>query len=744
MLQLLYKPRMKAAFSVPRHNCGNTSDMAGSCLFSDAELGRSLAGGIPERSVLQPPVSLSQSVIWDLMAAFYAREGRNAWRVNTVPSFITSNTFIARGHARQALAFWADCASAGKLNCDMTVPLYEVVSEASRVISRDPTDAWKRVVDFGRYFVEVGSGSGKCAFHLALAFRELVQANGPQVRALEGRRIVVVLSDFCRSNVDAWGSHEQLKGLAEEGRIDWAQFDAQGELLSRAKAGATEGNHDDAPAAPAALTLEVSGTILSEGHPANPMCFACNYVFDTLRHDAFQILDGRLFEVRVSAGSERVPEPDPKDPSILERLHNVWSNAPATPTPFYGGVARHAKAANSTLEWYTRFFSRTSGSDKHHLTPTSPRHVIVAEDGAASPTDASNDDDTSDSGDWEESNAAASFLLPIGGFCCIERCLRIASGSMLLLVGDKGSTSVEAFQGIGDPHIAVHGSFSMMVNLHAVGIFVSLLGGCALQSAREDCHFHVSSFVFDGSTSAATMAVPPARMLHREGADCHPFQSWGWCESQGFPGATMALEATFPHLRDAFSEHVDRFGPYDFYRLHQSIVVRRPLCCGRHWSYSVVWFADCMTCLRWHAPLPSPKLQLYFTSAAGTLMLCGCCERKSSHRCGLSWCYMFSCSHCTCVAFQPCPHVQLPKCGRKKRADWTHGLKRAWLHHFRLDADRDIAFELGRFYFALRRFVFWACSVGLLDFWKLNPMVVQCCAPGSRTRFSFTTYLKSE
>lgn len=81
-----------------------------------------------------------------------------------------------------------------------------------------------RVARAPSYIVELGSGSGKLAFHMARALEELQHT--PLRRMLGGRRVVVVLTDFCLANVDAWRQHPRLAELAARGSVDFAVFDA--------------------------------------------------------------------------------------------------------------------------------------------------------------------------------------------------------------------------------------------------------------------------------------------------------------------------------------------------------------------------------------------------------------------------------------------------------------------------------------------------------------------------------------
>lgn len=55
-----------------------------------------------------------------------------------------------------------------------------------------------------------------------------------------------------------------------------------------------------------------------------------------------------------------------------------------------------------------------------------------------------------------------------------------------MISGDKGNNNPEQFRGLMDPHIAVHGSFSVMVNYHAIGAYFTSRGGFALHNPQEE------------------------------------------------------------------------------------------------------------------------------------------------------------------------------------------------------------------------------------------------------------------
>lgn len=191
---------------------------------------------------LEPPTRLSSSVLWELQRRYFETRGQAAWAEGEVPSYATSNPFVAATYARLLEAFLDDCR-----DLDSDHPLGGL----------DPTEPLN--------VIEIGSGSGRLGFLLA---REL-EAH-PTFR--------VVLTDFVPATLDAWAARPELRRLCELGRLDFALFDA---------------DH------PGPLHLRYSGEILERC--ANPVAVVANYVVDTLRQDAFAVEGGQLYEIAVQA-----------------------------------------------------------------------------------------------------------------------------------------------------------------------------------------------------------------------------------------------------------------------------------------------------------------------------------------------------------------------------------------------------------------------------------------------------------
>ena len=191
------------------------------------------------------PVRLSQSPIWQTQRDYFVQQGIEAWRQNVVPSYITSNSFIAHAYAQVVLAYMMDCAAQ---------------------LAED---------DQPLYIVELGAGSGKFAFHFLTHFLADGWANHP---------ICYVMTDISEANIRFWQNHEQFRLFVAQGVLDFAMFDA---LSDRS------------------LTLRTSGHTIGAETQRQRVVAIANYVFDGLPMDVFEVKNGRLYECLVSLTPEQ-------------------------------------------------------------------------------------------------------------------------------------------------------------------------------------------------------------------------------------------------------------------------------------------------------------------------------------------------------------------------------------------------------------------------------------------------------
>ena len=218
-------------------------------------------------------------------------------------------------------------------------------------------------------------------------------------------------------------SNEKLKPLFDGGYLDVAKFDAE----------------DDT-----SLRLLYTKEIISPRFSDAPIVCLFNYVFDTLRHDAFRIQDGTLMEGRCTVRFKDEEGNMRKDKGsaemLISRMETSWEYA-LCPVDYYTG---DDAAFNAVLEKYLRTHA--------------------------------------------EKQNTLSFLVPVGGMRCLRNLRNISRAGVVALIADKSYRDVTGMQ---NPHVAVHGSFSFMVNIDAVTEYAEQ----ALQASVLSMPYHSDSFM---------------------------------------------------------------------------------------------------------------------------------------------------------------------------------------------------------------------------------------------------------
>jgi tetratricopeptide (TPR) repeat protein len=280
------------------------------------------------------------------------------------------------------------------------------------------------------------------------------ERNGFSPAALDGSQCVYVLElgagagrfayHFLRQYVPLW-SHSVLKSVpvkyvmtdfADDAVDFWQSHPClrpyvEARLLDFAR---FDAEHDEE------IRLSVSGEVLAAGTVKNPLAVIGNYFLDSIPHDAFSIRDGKLHECRVSL---ILPNPvtDPADPDLLNQLHLEFEHVPVE------GAYYEEPDWNRVLLGYERRLSNT---------------VVT---------------------------------FPVAGLRCLERLQGFCGNRMLFLCSDKGHDREEELLGREEASLALHGSFSLMVNLHAVGEVVRAGDGDYLRPPHAHAHLAVSAFL---------------------------------------------------------------------------------------------------------------------------------------------------------------------------------------------------------------------------------------------------------
>ena len=206
-------------------------------------------------------------------------------------------------------------------------------------------------------------------------------------------------------------------------------------------------------------TLQLLGSqeILSPQTLKNPLIVIANYCFDSIPQDLFTLKDGQLHETLVS-----LTEPDMiadlSPAARLKQLELSYSDRPTKPDYYKN------PAFNQVLQYY-----------QQQLTDTS-------------------------------------FLFPISAFNTLEYLRELSGDRLLLLSADKGYCHQSELAGRGKPKLNLHGSFSLMVNYHAIAQYVQNQGGLALGPSHHSHSLGICAFLF-GQSSATYQQLQNAYQL---------------------------------------------------------------------------------------------------------------------------------------------------------------------------------------------------------------------------------------
>jgi len=219
------------------------------------------------------------------------------------------------------------------------------------------------------------------------------------------------------------------------------------------------------------LTLLRSNTRLSTQVLVNPLTVFANYIFDTVSHDAFTVHEGKLYELLFSLSTD---ETNMKDNRPVDMQHISVDYHINEIKPHY----YNDKVLDELLSFYKKSFTSTS------------------------------------------------FLIPSGSFHALNYLKKLANNKLFIISTDKGYSSLDTLDNLGHPSISFHGSFSMMVNFHAIAEYFTRAGGDAF--------------------------IPTSR--------------------KGIKTAVFASGFTFnelPHTYLAINERIEGFSPSDYFTLHR-------------------------------------------------------------------------------------------------------------------------------------------------------------------------------
>ena len=200
---------------------------------------------------------------------------------------------------------------------------------------------------------------------------------------------------------------------------------------------------------PQPLQLVNARQVLSPDRLQNPFILIANYFFDSIPQDSFALEDGQLCENLLTVYSTQ-PEPDFTDPTIWDRLTLAYEAIPLQ-QPYYDD-----DDFNHILALYEEFFPDTK------------------------------------------------LLFPTVGLECLKFWQGFGNGRFLLLTSDRGHSLAESLLKQDDPLPNLHGSFSLMVNYHAINQYIELQNGLVLQPEHYQNNLQVAAYLLGQTAQDGT------------------------------------------------------------------------------------------------------------------------------------------------------------------------------------------------------------------------------------------------
>lgn len=230
-------------------------------------------------------VPLSRLGIWERQRRYFDQTGIEAWRRNQVPSYVTTNPYIANTYAKIVRTFLeAGGQRAGPAGH-----------------GREPA-----------YVIELGAGSGRFAHHFLTQFHGIdppLPRNSADVR--------YVMTDISAATIDFWRASPAFAPYLAAGLLDFARFDT---------------------GTSAEMLLEASGERIGPGSTA-PLVVIANYVFDGIPQDAFAVSGGSLYECHAAEhGRQAGPPGDGAIPSFGLTFARVPCGAGRYPDPSWNAA----------------------------------------------------------------------------------------------------------------------------------------------------------------------------------------------------------------------------------------------------------------------------------------------------------------------------------------------------------------------------------------------------------------------
>jgi len=248
----------------------------------------------------------------------------------------------------------------------------------------------------------------------------------------------------------------------------------------------------------------------------------------------------------------------------------------------------------------------------------------------------------------------ASFLIPIGSIRLLEQIATLTTDKLFVMTGDKGITDPETMRGLTDPHLAIHGSFSIMVNFHAIGTYAISKGGFALYNQANESSLKICCFLIPAADDGLYKRNNNIGIVtHSNKNTTFNFEDSKYSDFLAVSDTAhrLQIEQYFPNLLQSFQDNVESFGSNDFFVLQKCLQEETN-------SISLASVISLLKLSNWDTDVFDKFREI---------ILC-----------------------------------ETPNAGIKLRMDFVRCIPMLWRNHFALDPEgKDLAFDIGRILYSL-------------------------------------------